>query len=95
MIKKKTGNRDLEAKLLNILHIICLCALSTSSMADEVEEEDKLLADFTNSFDFQTLGGAVGRMEAHGNDLMGDMIDKKTGAISFNHTDVSIPGNSG
>ena len=59
------------------------------------EDEEDLKADLTNSFDFQTLGGALGRLEAHGDDLMGDMIDKVTGALTFSHTDVSIPGNSG
>ena len=34
------------------------------------------------------------RLTAYGNDLMGDKIDLNTGALSFEHVDVSIPGNS-
>lgn len=34
------------------------------------------------------------RLSAFGPDLLGDQIDPSTGAISFEHTDVSLPGNS-
>ena len=34
------------------------------------------------------------RMQAHGHDLLGDSIDPATGGISFETTDVSLPGNS-
>ncbi|MEY3251388.1 MAG: Rhs family protein [Pseudomonadota bacterium] len=34
------------------------------------------------------------RLTAFGPDLLGDQIDPNTGAISFEHTDVSLPGNS-
>jgi len=34
------------------------------------------------------------RMQALGNDLLGDQIDPNTGSLSFSHVDVSIPGNS-
>lgn len=34
------------------------------------------------------------RLQTHGIDLMGERVDLNTGAVSFEHTDVSIPGNS-
>ncbi|MEL7480522.1 MAG: hypothetical protein AAGJ29_03095, partial [Pseudomonadota bacterium] len=34
------------------------------------------------------------RLVAHGVDVLGDQIDLNTGALSFEHVDVSIPGNS-
>lgn len=34
------------------------------------------------------------RLTAFGDDLLGDGIDPHTGSISFQHTDVSLPGNS-
>jgi hypothetical protein len=34
------------------------------------------------------------RLTAFGPDLLGDQIDPATGAISFEHTDVALPGNS-
>jgi hypothetical protein len=37
--------------------------------------------------------GAEERMQALGPDLLGDRIDPHTGAISFEHVDVSLPGN--
>lgn len=33
------------------------------------------------------------RLKAFGTDLLGDSIDPHTGSLSFQHTDVSIPGN--
>ena len=35
------------------------------------------------------------RLRAYGEDILGDGIDPHTGALSFQHTDVSLPGNSG
>ncbi|NJM35399.1 MAG: hypothetical protein HC850_12595, partial [Rhodomicrobium sp.] len=35
------------------------------------------------------------RLRSYGPDLMGEMIDPHTGSIVFEHTDVSLPGNSG
>ena len=34
------------------------------------------------------------RLQSYGLDLLGDKVDLNTGALSFGHTDVSIPGNS-
>ena len=34
------------------------------------------------------------RLTAFGDDLMGDGIDPHTGSITFEHTDISLPGNS-
>jgi RHS repeat-associated protein len=39
--------------------------------------------------------GAEARLEPMGDTLLGDSIDPDTGSLSFNHTDVSLPGNSG
>jgi len=39
------------------------------------------------------MDGMHSRLKPHGESLMGDSIDPKTGAITFNHTDVSLPGN--
>ena len=52
------------------------------------------LGDLWVNFDYRTTGGADARLEPLGNDLMGDNVDKSTGSIRFNHTDVSLPGNS-
>ena len=35
------------------------------------------------------------RLTAFGDDLMGDGIDPHTGGITFEHTDIVLPGNSG
>ena len=35
------------------------------------------------------------RLTAYDNNLLGDSLDLKTGTLSFDHTDVSIPGNFG
>lgn len=35
------------------------------------------------------------RLTAYGDDLLGDSIDRHIGSLVFEHTDVSIPGNSG
>ena len=35
------------------------------------------------------------RLAVYGMDLLGDSIDQHTGDISFRHTDISLPGNSG
>jgi YD repeat-containing protein len=37
---------------------------------------------------------AEDRLRAYGTDLLGDGIDPHTGAISFQHTDVALPGNT-
>jgi len=34
------------------------------------------------------------RLQAFGDDILGDSIDPQTGAITFSHTDVSLPGNN-
>ncbi|MEO1660897.1 MAG: RHS repeat-associated core domain-containing protein [Pseudomonadota bacterium] len=39
--------------------------------------------------------GAEARLEPMGDTLLGDSIDPDTGSLSFSHTDVSLPGNSG
>ncbi len=46
-------------------------------------------------YDFLTNQGVNERLTPNGLDLMGDQIDPNYGAITFEHVDVSIPGNSG
>ena len=60
-----------------------------------VADDEPYVETLANSFDFQMLSGVTGRLEAHGNELMGDRIDKKTGGMTLEHVDISIPGNSG
>ena len=67
-------------------------AISPSVSAED--DEDVILGDMSNIFDFKALGGMDSRLAPYGDDLMGDMIDKNTGGITFEHTDVSLPGNS-
>jgi len=62
---------------------------------DDDEEGDGRLGDLTTVKDYKRLSGFETRLTPHGNDLMGDMIDKNTGGITFSHTDISLPGNSG
>ena len=88
------GFRVLTGRLVSSL-MVCLLVLASGSTFAQENDEEAGDADFSNSFDFQMLGGMLGRLQPHGNDLMGDMIDKKTGGITFEHTDISIPGNSG
>lgn len=65
------------------------------SVGETLAQDEDYEVSIANSFDFQLLGGMVGRLEAHGSELMGDMIDKKTGGITLEQTDIAIPGNSG
>ena len=76
--------------------LLALGSLSHVVAQDEDDTDPSVLtiSDLSNTFDFKKLGGMQTRLTAHGNNLMGDMIDKNTGGISFSHTDVSIPGNS-
>ena len=74
--------------------LVMALALSSPILAQD-EDEDDVMLDLSNVHDFKTLSGMDVRLAPHGNDLMGDMIDKNTGGISFQHTDISIPGNSG
>lgn len=57
-------------------------------------EEEEYVADVSNSFNFKVIGGVSSRLQPLGTDLMGDLIDPKTGSLKFSHTDVSLPGNS-
>lgn len=74
--------------------IAILLSLFGLNLAIAQEDDEAPSANISNSYDFQELGGMASRLAPHGNDLMGDMIDKNTGGITFEHTDVSIPGNS-
>ncbi|MFZ5616482.1 MAG: hypothetical protein ACOZAA_04060, partial [Pseudomonadota bacterium] len=48
----------------------------------------------TPAVEWEKRMGQDGRLEKFGADLLGDQIDPSTGAITFEHTDVIIPGNS-
>jgi len=85
-----------HTKHISLIFVFILSLLwqSLVSADDEDENEADLQTNLSNSYDLQELGGMTGRLSPHGNDLMGDLIDKNTGGIVFEHTDVSIPGNS-
>ena len=72
-------------------------ALSAPILAQDDDDDDGelRLGDLSVIKDYKKLSGMAVRLKPHGTDLMGDMIDKNTGGITFQHTDVSIPGNSG
>ena len=44
--------------------------------------------------EWEKMQGQEDRLRAYGPDLLGDSIDPHTGSLSFEHTDVSLPGNS-
>jgi|SaaInl0LU_22_DNA_1037365.scaffolds.fasta_scaffold01182_1 RHS repeat-associated protein len=74
---------------------IFLLAITNISFAqDDDEDDDSQETRVSNNFDFELLGGVTSRLQPLGNSLMGDNIDKNTGAISFEHLDISLPGNS-
>ena len=85
-----------DSLVQTLLVFLCVFGLSGLNLAIAQSEEDEVggLGDLSNSYDFQKLGGMTSRLAPHGNDLMGDRIDKNTGGITFEHMDVSIPGNS-
>ena len=69
-------------------NFILLAILSLSSIAHAqdvdipmIEWEERLTQD--------------DRLTAFGFDLMGDTIDTHIGTITFNHSDISLPGNNG
>ena len=91
---KKMLNQPINiAKSIFITSIIA--AASFISYADDDDGLGPTTQTMIDSFDFQLMGGMIGRLKPHGNELMGDMIDKKTGGITFEQTDISLPGNSG
>jgi len=97
-VKSSKLNRFVSCLLTLLISVFCIAVFPAN--ADDDEDDDwggssLTIDDLSNTHDFKKLGGMDIRMSAYGNDLMGDMIDKNTGGISFSHTDVSIPGNSG
>lgn len=77
-----------KAVLVRLIGLLLVAAVPVMA------EDDEGPTIIENSFDYELLSGMHSRMEPHGNDLMGDMIDKKTGGLQLEHIDVSIPGNS-
>ncbi|MFK8017244.1 MAG: hypothetical protein AB8G17_17610, partial [Gammaproteobacteria bacterium] len=76
--------------------ILALCAAALLSSGSVIAEDDTdvIQLDLANVFDFKKRSGADARLQPLGDNLMGDMIDKNSGSVSFSHTDISIPGNS-
>jgi len=91
MNKQRMGRQGLNRQG-RVLYTIILSFLLGLSSA--VAQDDDARTNLSNSYDLQELGGMAGRLAPHGTDLMGDMVDKNTGGITFNHTDVSLPGNA-
>ncbi len=58
-------------------------ALSGSTLAEEPQQ------------DWEKRQNPDERLRSYGPDILGDQIDPHMGGISFEHTDVSLPGNSG
>jgi len=73
---------------------LALCSTSFAQDDDGDDGDGATLGDLTHLHDFQLMDGMHSRLRPHGDGLMGDSIDPKTGAISFNQTDVALPGNS-
>lgn len=71
-----------------------LIVLFNAAFVVAQDDDEEGATELTDAYDYQMIGGVLGRLEAHGDDLMGDQIDKRTGALVFSHTDISIPGNS-
>ncbi|MEP2103754.1 MAG: RHS repeat-associated core domain-containing protein [Parasphingorhabdus sp.] len=70
--------------------------LSWSGIALAQDDDDgDIQMQVADSFDYKMLGGMEQRLKPHDNELMGDKIDQNSGGITFEHMDVSLPGNSG
>ena len=76
---------------VKVFHIL-IGLLLMASFSEPVWAQDNLEA--LAQGDYLKRENASERMTAMGNDLMGDRIDLNTGALSFQHTDISLPGNS-
>ncbi|MDY6976666.1 MAG: RHS repeat-associated core domain-containing protein [Pseudomonadota bacterium] len=72
-------------KAKSLLACILLTSHSISSFANE---------DIEPIVEWEKKQNAEQRLEVFGNDFLGDSIDPHTGSLVFNHTDVSLPGNS-
>ena len=73
------------------LYTATLTSLQTSSFTS-----GEMLTGFImpENFNFTLDAELDGRLSAHDFELMGDAIDPNTGSVSFQHVDVSLPGNS-
>ena len=81
--------------MASMMAVVMLIASPVYGQDDEEDgSESSARFDLSNIFDFQKLSGMEARLAPYGDNLMGDMIDKNTGGISFEHTEVSLPGNS-
>jgi len=70
-----------------VLYFITICLIYCSASSQSFTEPDPLI-------DWQERITNTQRLSTLGNDLMGDQIDYNSGALSFVHTDISIPGNN-
>ena len=69
---------------LSLLLALATFAVSNGALA---QDEDPII-------EWEKRQNVDERLRAYGTDLLGDGIDPHTGAISFQHTDVELPGNS-
>ncbi len=65
--------------------IMCSLLMSTPAQA----------ADYDVILEVYQREDANKRLTPHGESIMGDHVDRHTGALTFQHTDVSLPGNFG
>ncbi|MCF6221383.1 MAG: RHS repeat protein [Robiginitomaculum sp.] len=89
--KKSHKQRTKIRRLLSWGLVLCLSlsgAVFTSAVsAQNVEPPEPII-------DWQKRQAADERLTVFGDDLLGDSIDPHIGSIVFEHTDVSLPGNS-
>ncbi len=80
-------------RFLFALGVLTMLAWPGLVIAQDDDEDIQLQV--ADSFDYKMLGGMEQRLQPHDNELMGDKIDQNSGGITFEHVDVSLPGNSG
>ena len=88
------NNFKLTSKVFIKLVMVSTLAVPSINFANDDDDDRYTATDFSTGYDFKQLDGVSQRLAPHGNDLMGDQVDKKTGSFSLSHTDISIPGNS-
>lgn len=82
--------------VLRLCQFTCLVSISSVGVAQaQGSASGGGVVDAYFDMDVLKRANVEERMQALGNDLLGDQIDPNTGSLSFSHTDISIPGNSG
>lgn len=89
--------RKIISQLISAVGLLFISSFTLAYAQGGLTGEDPLGGPSKINFDMDVLKRAnvEERMQALGNDLLGDHIDPNTGSLSFAHTDISIPGNSG